>query len=62
MNLTAGGTSGDSFTGSAMIVNASASLYGGGWSIGGLQQITTGIPGQTLMITNGSGTRGIHVQ
>ena len=50
-----------SYPGSLMIVNDSASPYGSGWSIGGLQQITVGVGGISLMITDGSDPpRGVH--
>ena len=53
-NLTGGGTSTDNFSASLMLVNASSSPYGAGWSIGGLQQITVGTAGSTLMIADGT--------
>ncbi len=52
-NLTAGGTSDDVCDGSLMVNNGSSSHDGSGWS-GGLQQITVGTLGSTLMITDGT--------
>jgi RHS repeat-associated protein len=54
MYLDSGGTVTDTFTSLTMIVNAASSPYGAGWSIGGLQQMTIGTSGQTLMITDGN--------
>ncbi len=53
-NLTAGGTSTESYNVPVMLVNGSTSHYGAGWSIAGLQQLTVGNPGQTLMIADGN--------
>ena len=49
-----GGTSNETYAGTLMVVNDSSSPYGAGWSIGGLQQITVGTAGSTLMITDGN--------
>jgi YD repeat-containing protein len=50
-----GGTSSNhTYDGSLMVVNDSTSPYGAGWSVGGLQQITVGTAGSTLMITDGN--------
>ena len=44
-----------------MIVNDASSPYGAGWTLGGLQQITVGTAGSSLMITSGSERpRGVH--
>ncbi len=55
MNLTSGGHATNTFTVPVMVVNQATSPYGAGWTIGGLEQITVGTSGQTLMITDGNG-------
>ena len=54
MYLNVGGTATNTFNASAMIVNGSSSHYGSGWSVGGLEQLTVGTTGQTLMISDGT--------
>ena len=44
------------FDSDLMVVDDAASPYGAGWSIGGLQQLTIGTAGTTLMIRSGSDT------
>jgi YD repeat-containing protein len=43
----------ETYTSSQVVVNDASSPYGAGWTIGGLQQITVGTAGSTLVITDG---------
>lgn len=43
----------ETYDGTLMVVNDSSSPYGAGWTVGGLERITVGTSGSTLMLTDG---------